>query len=148
FIAHVGDSRIYLSRQNQSHQLTEDHSLMNELMKRGKIKKDEFESSPYKQFKNAVTRAVGVYPSVEVDTFDFDILPGDAYLLCSDGMYVYFDEAELSGLLAEGEVSDVPKRLIDMANKGGGHDNITNVVIRVGEAPEKPERAQEVALKI
>src|SRR5690606_21866234 len=66
FIAHVGDSRIYLARQGQLHQLTEDHSLMNELVRRGKIRRDEFESSPYKQFKNAVTRAVGVYASVEV----------------------------------------------------------------------------------
>jgi len=149
FIAHVGDSRIYLARQGQAHQLTEDHSLMNELLKRGKIKKEEFENSPYKQFKNAVTRAVGVYPSVEVDTFDFDILPGDQYLLCSDGMYVYVEEDELSELLGEGEVSEVPKHLIDIANAGGGHDNITNVVIRVGQASEKKaEHAEQVSLKI
>lgn len=150
FIAHVGDSRIYLARQTQCHQLTEDHSLMNELLRRGKIKKEEFENSPYKQFKNAVTRAVGVYPSVEVDTFDFDILPGDQYLLCSDGMYVYFDEEDVPGLLSEGDVSDVPKQLIDMANEGGGHDNITNVVIRVGSsASGKEEHAsQELSLKI
>ena len=149
FIAHVGDSRIYLTRQSQSHQLTEDHSLMNELLRRGKIKKEDIDSSPYKQFKNAVTRAVGVYPSVEVDTFDFDILPGDCYLLCSDGMYVYFDDDELSKLLADGEISDVPKMLIDRANDGGGHDNITNVVIRVGdEAEVVGSRAEEVALKI
>jgi len=151
FIAHVGDSRIYLARQGQCHQLTEDHSLMNELMKRGKLKPEEIETSPYKQFKNAVTRAVGVYPSVEVDTFDFDVLHGDQYLLCSDGMYVYFDENELPDLLAKGEVSEVPKALIDKANAGGGHDNITNVVIRVG-APgggsKASPRAEELSLKI
>lgn len=148
FIAHVGDSRIYLTRQDQCHQLTEDHSLMNELLRRGKLKKEEFENSPYKQFKNAVTRAVGVYPSVEVDTFDFDVLPGDQYLLCSDGMYVYFDEAELPTLLAEGEIAEAPKKLVDRANDGGGHDNITNVVIRVGELKEPTANIEEFSLKI
>jgi serine/threonine protein phosphatase PrpC len=150
FIAHVGDSRIYLARQGQCHQLTEDHSLMNELVRRGKIRREEFESSPYKQFKNAVTRAVGVYASVEVDTFDFDILPGDRFLLCSDGLYVYFDEEELPELLGEGSAEDVPRELIERANRGGGHDNITAVIVRVGEdAPDEAgERAIEVSLKI
>jgi hypothetical protein len=123
---------------------------MNELVRRGKIRAEEFDNSPYKQFKNAVTRAVGVYASVEVDTFDFDILPGDRFLLCSDGMYMYLDEAELPRLLARGDVENVPARLIDQANEGGGHDNITTVVIRVGEAQEteSDERAAELALKI
>ncbi|HWM84707.1 MAG TPA: cyclic nucleotide-binding domain-containing protein [Kofleriaceae bacterium] len=150
FIAHVGDSRIYLTRQGQCHQLTEDHSLMNELVKRGKIRREEFESSPYKQFKNAVTRAVGVYASVEVDTFDFDILPGDRFLLCSDGMYAYLDEEDLPGVLGEGEVEQVPRELVEKANRGGGHDNITAVIVRVHEdAPDEAgERAIEVSLKI
>jgi serine/threonine protein phosphatase PrpC len=150
FIAHVGDSRIYLTRQSQCHQLTEDHSLMNELIRRGKIKEEEFDSSPYKKFKNAVTRAVGVYASVEVDTFDFDILPGDCLLLCSDGMYVYFDEPELPAMLAEGDVKAVPTSLIDRANEGGGHDNITNVVVRVNSDSQQPTdgRAVELSLKL
>lgn len=131
FIAHVGDSRVYLARQNQCHVLTEDHSLMNELVRRGKLNREQIESSPYKQYKNAVTRAVGVYGSVEVDTFDFDILPGDRFLLCSDGMYAYVDEAELPKQLADGEIKEVPKKLVEVANKGGGHDNITAVVLRL-----------------
>jgi serine/threonine protein phosphatase PrpC len=150
FIAHVGDSRIYLARQGAAHQLTEDHSLMNELVRRGKIRREEFDTSPYKQFKNAVTRAVGVYASVEVDTFDFDILPGDRFLLCSDGMYAYLDEEELPEVLSTGEVEDVPRALVDKANRGGGHDNITAVVVRIGDdAPaELGERAVELSLKI
>ncbi|HVV86651.1 MAG TPA: cyclic nucleotide-binding domain-containing protein [Kofleriaceae bacterium] len=151
FIAHVGDSRIYLARQSQSHQLTEDHSLMNELVRRGKLKRDQVESSPYKQFKNAVTRAVGVYASVEVDTFDFDILPGDRLLLCSDGLYAYLDEQKLPAMLADGDVKDVPRQLIDVANAGGGHDNITGVVIRVGEmaaSTEATPRVGDASLKL
>ena len=147
FIAHVGDSRIYLVRQNQCHQLTEDHSLLNELVRRGKVKREDFESSPYKRFKNAVTRAVGVYASVEVDTFDFDILAGDRFLLCSDGMYAYLDEATLAETLSAGDVEDVPDHLVEVANAGGGHDNITTVVVRVGEQGDS-ERAEDLALKI
>ena len=150
FIAHVGDSRCYLARQNQCHVLTEDHSLMNELVRRGKLNREQIESSPYKQYKNAVTRAVGVYASVEVDTFDFDILPGDRFLMATDGMYAYVDEDELPKQLAEGEVKDVPRRLVDRANAGGGHDNITAVVIRVGEtaSTELGPRTTDIALKL
>lgn len=150
FIAHVGDSRIYLVRQNQTHQLTEDHSLMNELVKRGKIKPGEIDNSPYKQFKNAVTRAVGVYPSVEVDTFDFDIFPGDEFLLCSDGLYVYLEDGELPALLDRPKLRDVPRALIDLANAGGGHDNITTIVVRVSDegADAFDLRAQDLSLKL
>ena len=150
FIAHVGDSRVYLARQNQCHVLTEDHSLMNELVRRGKLNREQIESSPYKQYKNAVTRAVGVYGSVEVDTFDFDILPGDRFLLCSDGMYAYVDEDDLPKQLAEGEVKDVPHQLVEAANTGGGHDNITAVVIRVGATAsnELVPRTTDVSLKL
>ena len=150
FVAHVGDSRCYLARQNQCHVLTEDHSLMNELVRRGKLNREQIESSPYKQYKNAVTRAVGVYGSVEVDTFDFDILPGDRFLLCSDGMYAYVDDNELPKQLADGDIKDVPKKLVEAANTGGGHDNITAVVVRVGDttSSELAPHATDVSLKL
>jgi serine/threonine protein phosphatase PrpC len=150
FVAHVGDSRCYLARQNQCHVLTEDHSLMNELVRRGKLNREQIESSPYKQYKNAVTRAVGVYGSVEVDTFDFDILPGDRYLLCSDGMYAYIDDGELPRQLADGDVREVPTRLVEIANTGGGHDNITAIVVRVGDtsSAELAPRATDISLKL
>jgi CRP-like cAMP-binding protein len=140
---------VYLSRQNQSHVLTEDHSLMNELVRRGKLTRGQIETSPYKQYKNAVTRAVGVYQSVEVDTFDFDILPGDRFLLCSDGLYAYLDEAKLTDLLSEGDVKDAPAKLIEIANKGGGHDNITSVVVRIGDSTSgMAPRMSEAAIKL
>jgi serine/threonine protein phosphatase PrpC len=146
FIAHVGDSRIYLLRSGRVHQLTEDHSLINELIKRGKLKKEEAGSSPYK---NAVTRAVGVYPSVEVDTLDFDVLPGDQFLLATDGLHGYLNDGELPMVMSGGEVRTVPDRLIGIANERGGRDNITAVVIRLGEEPGVEERLQkEVNLKI
>lgn len=149
FIAHVGDSRVYLTRQSQSHVLTEDHSLMNELIRRGKLTRDQIEQSPYKAYKNAVTRAVGVYGSVEVDTFDFDILPGDRFLLCTDGLYGYLSESTLPGSLAEGDIKEVPQKLVDIANAGGGHDNITAVVIRVGgDVASADAHSADISLKL
>lgn len=149
FIAHVGDTRIYLMRQQQVHQLSEDHSLVNELARRGKLEPQDIDQSPYKNFKNAVTRAVGVYESVEVDTLDFDVLPGDRFLLCSDGLHHYFDADEVvAEILGDEDVKRSTQRFVDLANGGGGHDNITSVVIHVGESEEESQRAKEVTLKL
>jgi PPM family protein phosphatase len=144
----VGDCRIYLFRQGMVHQLTEDHSLINELIKHGKLKKEEAHESPYK---NAVTRAVGVYPSVEVDTIDFDVLPGDEFLLASDGLHGYLQEGELPTMLAElVDPRSASEMLIRLANDRGGKDNITTVIVRLeteeGELTE--DLRQEVNLKI
>jgi serine/threonine protein phosphatase PrpC/CRP-like cAMP-binding protein len=149
FIAHVGDSRIYLLRQGQVHQLTEDHSLINELVRRGKIKRDEIDGSPYAKYKNAVTRAVGAYESVEVDTMDFEVLPGDQFLLCSDGLHHYLKD-EVPEILGADDVADAPKTLVALANAGGGHDNITAVVVRVeaGPAGEATQRASDLANRV
>ncbi len=137
-IAHVGDSRIYLMRQGQVHQLSDDHSLINELIKRGSLKAEEVDDSPYKDYKNAVTRAVGVYESVAVDTLDFDVLPGDQFLLCSDGLHHYLDDERIIRTLQLPKIKSVPEAFIQMANDGGGHDNITSVVVRIpgGEEPD------------
>jgi serine/threonine protein phosphatase PrpC len=154
FIAHVGDSRIYLLRQAHVVQLTEDHSLLNELIKRGKVTRETIDSSPYRDFKNAVTRAVGVYESVQVDTFDFDVLPGDTFLLCSDGLHHYLKDAEIPKLL-DGDVQAATQRLVKLANDGGGHDNITDIIVSIEQpavtvAPTaaQPDRNAEYARKI
>jgi PPM family protein phosphatase len=154
FIAHVGDSRIYLVRRGQVVQLTEDHSLVNELIRRGKISKDGIENSPYKAYKNAVTRAVGVYENVQGDTIDFEILPGDQFLLCSDGLHAYLDDSKTIDLLAQEDITQAPKRFVDLANTAGGHDNITAVVVRIDRsalaatATAADDRAEELQRKI
>ncbi len=149
FIAHVGDSRIYMLRAGQVIQLTEDHSLVNELIRRGRVTKENFDTSPYKAYKNAVTRAVGVYETVQGDTFDFEILPGDQFLLCSDGLHAYLNDARIVDSLKGDDVKILPKRFIDLANAGGGHDNITAIVVRVEGAPAAAEdRAAELARKV
>ncbi len=149
FIAHVGDSRIYLLRAGQVIQLTEDHSLVNELIRRGRVTKEGFDSSPYKAYKNAVTRAVGVYETVQGDTFDFEILPGDQFLLCSDGLHAYLNDQRIVDSLKGDDVKALPKKFIDLANAGGGHDNITAVVVRVeGAHAAAEDRAAELARKV
>ena len=146
FIAHVGDSRVYLYRQGAVHQLTEDHSLINELLRRGRLSREQIEKL---QYKNAVTRAVGVYESVEVDTLDFDVLKADRFLLCSDGLSGYLEEAELSRLFAETPDTELAQRFIDLANERGGKDNITAIVIKVPDAESGVDRlAREVNLKL
>lgn len=145
FIAHVGDSRIYLHRNGSVHQLTEDHSLINELLKRGKLTREQIHKV---QYKNAVTRAVGVYESVEADVFDFDILPGDRILLCSDGLHGYLEEAEIPRLFGGIPEEQLVDSLIALANDRGGKDNITAVVVKVPRDEAGDQYAQEVNLKL
>lgn len=129
FMAHVGDSRVYLARANQIHQLSEDHSYLWEQIKKGAITVEEARRSP---FSNVITRAVGITETVQVDTLVFDILPGDTYLCCSDGLHGYLEgEAELAQILAAEDGEEIPRRLVGLANARGGKDNITCVVVRV-----------------
>jgi serine/threonine protein phosphatase PrpC len=150
FIAHVGDSRVYMVRGGQTVQLTEDHSLINELIRHGKVTRETLAKSPYASYKNAVTRAVGVYETVQVDTIDLEVLPGDQFLLCSDGLHAYLDEKEVTRQLSEESITAIPGKLIEHANKGGGHDNITAVVLRVHADANAPTdaRSQELNRKV
>ncbi|MFT3921131.1 MAG: cyclic nucleotide-binding domain-containing protein [Myxococcales bacterium] len=136
FIAHVGDSRIYLVRGDKTHQLTQDHNLQNELLKRGKLTPDQI--AQVKQ-KNALTRAIGVYSSVEVDTLDFGVVAGDRLLLCSDGLYSYLRKGELNSVF-EDTPEQAAQRLVALANQRGGHDNITAIVIAVSGAPDDEQQ--------
>jgi serine/threonine protein phosphatase PrpC len=150
-MGHVGDSRLYMHREGKLHQLSEDHSYLVEMVKAGRMTREEAKRSPYH---NVITRAVGIQPSIQVDTLLFDILPGDTYLLCSDGMHGYVeDPAELSAMLADPDGTTIPANLIEFANSRGGKDNITAVVLRAltGESAEpaaESARAQEVTLKL
>jgi serine/threonine protein phosphatase PrpC len=128
FIAHVGDSRIYLLRMGEVRQLTEDHSLVNALIKEGRLKPEDAAAV---EFKNAVTRAVGVYEGVDVDTLVFPVVPGDQFLLASDGLTGYLQSKELPAYMASEDIKSIPPQLIEMANQRGGKDNITSVVVRV-----------------
>jgi serine/threonine protein phosphatase PrpC/CRP-like cAMP-binding protein len=145
FIAHVGDSRIYLARNGHIQQVTEDHTVLNELIKRGKLSREQIDKV---QQKNAITRAVGVYERVEVDTLVMELIAGDTLILASDGLHGYLETPEelAPPLALEGDAS--VKALIDLANSRGGKDNITTVVVKVGEeGAVDAERAKRLALK-
>jgi serine/threonine protein phosphatase PrpC len=145
FIAHVGDSRIYLMRNGQVQQVTEDHTVFNELIKRGKLTREQIEKVAHK---NAITRAVGVYERVEVDTLVIEVLPGDTFVLASDGLTGYLDSPEelREYLLLDGDKA--AKSLLTLANERGGKDNITTVILRIGdEGEEDAARAKRLALK-
>jgi serine/threonine protein phosphatase PrpC/CRP-like cAMP-binding protein len=146
FIAHVGDSRIYLLRDGRIQQVTEDHTVYNELVKRGKLTKDQIEKVAQK---NAITRAVGVYERVEVDTLFIEVLPGDQFLLASDGLHGYINHtAELEPYFDEENGQAAADGLIELANKKGGKDNITALLVRLGEGDAKDSvRARRLALK-
>ena len=145
FIMHVGDSRIYLERAGRTQQVTEDHTVFNELIKRGKLSREQIEKVAQK---NAITRAVGVYERVEVDTLVMEVLPGDLFVLASDGLTGYVESPdELHEHLTLGGDAAV-KSLIDLANARGGKDNITTILVKLGdEGVEDVARARRLALK-
>jgi serine/threonine protein phosphatase PrpC len=146
FIAHVGDSRAYLVRRGQVHQMTEDHSLYNEMVRMGKIRPGEQVNLPNK---NAVTRAVGVRETVEVDVLEFDTLAGDRFLLCSDGLSGYIkSEEQLLALLYGDELQAVAERCITHALEAGGRDNITAILIQVPETAEELMQSEELQVAV
>jgi serine/threonine protein phosphatase PrpC len=145
-MAHVGDSRLYLVRKGSIHQISEDHTFLQEAVRHGIMTPEQAKQSTHR---NIITRAVGPLEKVIVDTLVFDALDHDTFLLCSDGLHGYFeDDAELAGLLSAEALDGVPQRLIELANERGGSDNITAIVLRVeipaAEKVEETERATMV----
>ena len=128
-IGHVGDSRVYLIRAGQCHRLTEDHTLVAAQLKAGTINKDQAATS---QYRNVITRAVGIQESVQVDTLIVDVLPGDTFLLCSDGLHGYLQDDEVAPMVAASPAKDLPKKFVDLANARGGKDNVTALTVTVG----------------
>ncbi len=127
---HVGDSRAYLFREQSLEQITEDHSLVNEQVKNGLITAEEAKTH---QFKNIITRSVGVSTEVEPDVFTKKVKAGDVFLMCSDGLSNLVEIREMEKELKEREAVLAAKNMVDLANKRGGDDNITLVVVQVLE---------------
>lgn len=125
--AQVGDSRIYLVRDGQAAQLTEDHTLIAWQIKQGIISPEEAAHSPHK---NVITRAVGSREYVQVDTHVFATQPGDVFMLCSDGLHGYLRLEEIPSITDLGP-RVAAKRFIDLANERGGRDNITAVLVEL-----------------
>jgi PPM family protein phosphatase len=132
--AHVGDSRAYRFRDGKLEQLTEDHSLVGELVRRGKLTPQQAEEHPQR---SVITRALGPEGSVQVDSFSVGAQPGDVFLLCSDGLTSMVPVDTMDDILREADSLDAAAhRLIDAANENGGRDNITVVLFRIEGVPE------------
>jgi len=129
-IGHVGDSRAYLARDGSLEQLTQDHSLVAELVRTGRLSPEEAESHPQR---SVITRALGTDPDVDVDTFAIEPKPGDLFLLCSDGLSSMIGDDAILELVEErrDDLQDLVKALIKAANRGGGEDNITVVAFEI-----------------
>jgi serine/threonine protein phosphatase PrpC len=129
-IGHVGDSRGYLVRGEQMEQLTEDHSLVNELVKSGKLSEEEAQAHPQR---SVITRAVGTDPDVDVDGFTIEAEEGDVFLICSDGLSDMVEDEEILELVLANrdDLDKAVKALVSAANRGGGEDNITAVAFRI-----------------
>ena len=122
-IAHVGDSRVYLVRADNIELLTDDHSVVYEQVKRDLLTKEEAQKS---EMKNLLTRALGSSPEVEVDCDELTLADGDILVLCTDGLNsMVSDDDILSVVLLTNDPDQACEKLIDMANKAGGKDNIT-----------------------
>lgn len=128
-IAHVGDSRAYLFRGGQLKRLTRDHSLVDELVREGKLTEEQAAEHPQRSI---ITRALGPEATVAVDTWSYPVRADDVLLLCSDGLTSMLSEARITQILQEGpNLEQAADRLIDAANAAGGRDNITVVLFRV-----------------
>ena len=133
-IAHVGDSRAYLLRNGMLQQLTSDHSLVAEQVRRGIISANEAEQS---DMQSVLLRALGTQESVEVDSEEQALFPRDLLLLCSDGLTRMVTEPEIAGTLqAETDPQKASERLIAIANENGGADNISVIVVRLESEPK------------
>ena len=130
-IAHVGDSRAYLFRDGALERLTQDHSLVDELVRRGKLTEEQAAEHPQRSI---ITRALGPEADVEVDTWTFPLRAGDIVLLCSDGLTSMISDERVAEVLARSTgLEEAAQGLIDEANDAGGRDNITVVLFRLEE---------------
>lgn len=128
-IAHVGDSRAYLLRAGNLQQLTSDHSLVAEQVRRGLLTPQQAEES---EMQSVLLRALGAHPEVEVDVDETELFPRDVLLLCSDGLTRMVTEPEIAGTLqAETDPASAAKKLVELANERGGLDNVTVIVAKV-----------------
>ena len=125
----VGDSRLYLISDGEIRQITMDHSLVEEMVRKGILAKEKARNHPKK---NIITRAVGVAPTVEPDFFEVDLKAGDKILMCSDGLSNMLEDEELQKIVdSVGTLEDKAKLLVDAANVNGGKDNVSVILIEI-----------------
>jgi len=145
-IGHVGDSRAYRVRDGKLEQLTDDHSLVGELVRSGRLSPEEAESHPQR---SVITRALGTEPDVDVDTFTVEAEPGDIYLLCSDGLTDMTSTRDiLAAVESSNDLDDAAHALVRAANDGGGEDNITVVLFEIDSDDAGAELGETAQLPV
>jgi len=132
-LVHVGDSRAYLLRDGALRRLTDDHSIVGELVRRGLLTEEEADAHPQR---NVITRALGAEPEVQVDELVYELRPGDVILLCTDGLYAEVGDDAIAGIIAGAQsLAEAADGLVEAANAAGGSDNITVVLARFAGEP-------------
>ena len=126
YVAHAGDSRAYILTSGKLHQLTKDHSFVQEMVDSGKLTIDEAREDPRK---NLITRALGVSEELQIDFCEEDISENDVLLICTDGLTNYVEPDEIYELTEDGKFYEFAERLVNRANNNGGGDNITVVTV-------------------
>lgn len=127
YVANVGDSRLYVLNQEKIVQITRDHSLVEEMVRLGEMDKEEAKDHPDKHI---ITRAIGVFADVHVDFFETVIKPGDLILMCSDGLTNMVDDENIRQIVrGQRDIAERTEKLIETANRNGGRDNITVVIV-------------------
>ena len=130
-IAHIGDSRAYLFREGQLQLLTQDHSLVNELLQKGELTQEEAENHPRR---NILTRALGTVENPQIDQFNLSVQQDDLLLLCTDGLHNLVNMKEIRQILFEAdELKTMVDSMVDLALERGGNDNITAVLVKYEE---------------
>ncbi len=138
WVGHVGDSRAYRLRDGRLELLTDDHSVVGELMRAGRISPEEARVHPQR---NELLRAIGTQPTVLVDVQSVEVRAGDRFLLCSDGLTSMVSDAEIAEIAAGPELEQAAQALVDRANEEGGLDNVTVQLVRIpgtGAGPPGP----------
>lgn len=143
-MGHVGDSRAYLLRNERLEQLTDDHSLVAELVRRGELSPQAAEVHPQR---SVITRALGTDPDVDVDAFSVEAQAGDIYLICSDGLSDMVDGEQIEAILKthHDDLDGAAKALVQAANRAGGEDNITAILFELVDG-EPDEQTRELTL--
>lgn len=126
FVGNVGDSRLYLANDVRLQQVTQDHSLIAEMVRLGELTPEEGEHHPDK---NIITRAIGTSEEIKIDFFDVALPEGAVFMMCSDGLYNMVEESIIYRALRDAETEDKAAKLVELANAGGGLDNIAVIVV-------------------
>ena len=134
-VAHIGDSRVYLIHEGQIFRVTKDHSVVQEMVERGLL---TLQQAAHHPDANRITRALGMAPEVAAELRPQPVLhvPGDAFVLCSDGLSDLVEDHEILGIVGNEPAAQAVGKLVDLANARGGHDNITVIVLRAREAAQ------------